>query len=348
MNYGTKQSNWNDVIPGDKMPAYDALSDPHLRGMQNGLRVKSHMKKLKELEERSRISRAKQEKLAQRRNIHCIYGCAHRHAPQRAAKPPKKQKQHLPTPHPAPSADHHTSTTPSSPSSSSTASTPSTDLDPYSDTFQSADKVVERVEDGREEEEEEEEEEVRKLSGEEEERMVDVLRGLIQPNYGAKGLGKPAVIAPYLLLSDGKAAKNVALLGTMSVSLVVNCAPSQCKTNAGTYEGTGIGYHEIAALDDPAYPLLERHMAEVATLVREQKEAGGVVLVHCFQGINRSATLVAGCLMAVEKRALRDAVVMIHSARPVVLQGNDGFVTQLLRMAAHHNLLGGLEGEGQD
>ena len=166
------------------------------------------------------------------------------------------------------------------------------------------------------------------------------LRGTtLKPDYGAKGLGKPARIAEGLYLSDGKAAKKAKTLEALGVTQVVNLAPAQCRTSTETYDGTGVAYVEVQAADDAAYPLLQAHLEDVAAAVGAHRERGGATLVHCFQGVNRSAALVVACLMKLDGVPLKKAVEVVHGARPVVLQGNDGFLSQLVAYAHAHALL---------
>lgn len=54
----------------------------------------------------------------------------------------------------------------------------------------------------------------------------------------------------------------------------------------------------------------------------------GVVLVHCAQGISRSASILIGYLMARERLAYESALSALQGVRPVV-QPNPGFVLQL-------------------
>eukprot|EP00754_Rhynchopus_humris_P042844 Rhum_TRINITY_DN2796_c0_g1::Rhum_TRINITY_DN2796_c0_g1_i1::g.8016::m.8016 len=166
------------------------------------------------------------------------------------------------------------------------------------------------------------------------------LRGTtLKPDYGGKALGKPARIAEYLYLSDGKAARNVKALEALGVTQVVNLAPGQCRTSARTYDGTGVAYVEVQAADEAAYPLLQAHLEDVAAAVGAHRERAGATLVHCFQGVNRSAALVVACLMKLDGVTLKKAVEVVHGARPVVLQGNDGFLSQLIAYAHAHALL---------
>jgi hypothetical protein len=56
--------------------------------------------------------------------------------------------------------------------------------------------------------------------------------------------------------------------------------------------------------------------------------SGGAVLVHCYQGISRSATIVISYLMRSCGLPLRDALAAVVAARPVV-RPNDAFLKQL-------------------
>ncbi len=56
--------------------------------------------------------------------------------------------------------------------------------------------------------------------------------------------------------------------------------------------------------------------------------AGASVLVHCAQGVSRSATLVAGYLMWAEKLSTDSAVAAVRSCR-ARCDPNDGFMLQL-------------------
>lgn len=61
--------------------------------------------------------------------------------------------------------------------------------------------------------------------------------------------------------------------------------------------------------------------------------AGGAVLVHCAQGVSRSATLVAGYLMWRERLGCDAAVAVVRATRPIA-DPNDGFVLQLREFEA--------------
>ena len=61
------------------------------------------------------------------------------------------------------------------------------------------------------------------------------------------------------------------------------------------------------------------------------RRARGNVLVHCAQGVSRSATIVASYLMRKENMSCNDALAFIKYLRPVS-RPNDGFRTQLKQL----------------
>eukprot|EP01064_Diplonema_japonicum_P016579 TRINITY_DN24584_c0_g1_i1.p1 TRINITY_DN24584_c0_g1~~TRINITY_DN24584_c0_g1_i1.p1 ORF type:complete len:919 (+),score=222.26 TRINITY_DN24584_c0_g1_i1:52-2808(+) len=178
------------------------------------------------------------------------------------------------------------------------------------------------------------------LSSEEVQRWVDHIKLTTAPNYGAKGLSKPAEIRPGLFLGDSKVAKRVGDLTSRGIKKVVNLAPAQSRTSRDTYFGSGIEYLEIAAEDDPSYPIL-RDLPAVVSFIDDTP-----CLVHCFQGVNRSAVLVAAYIMCIHRVGLLTAIKEVYEARPVVFVGNDGFLTSLVKHAHKIGLL--KEGDAED
>ncbi|KAJ9444760.1 Dual specificity protein phosphatase 1 [Diplonema papillatum] len=167
-------------------------------------------------------------------------------------------------------------------------------------------------------------------------RWTTKLRAAIPPIYSAKGLNKAAPVAKNLWIGDTKGAKNIAHLTSNGIKSVINCAPTMCRTSRETYADTDIEYHEVQAEDAADYPLLEKHLeADVLPLIAGDDP----VLIHCFQGVNRSATLLVACLMRAHGMPLIDAAATVHAARPVILQNNDGFIRQLIDMAHRLELL---------
>eukprot|EP01062_Namystynia_karyoxenos_P076967 TRINITY_DN7644_c0_g2_i7.p1 TRINITY_DN7644_c0_g2~~TRINITY_DN7644_c0_g2_i7.p1 ORF type:complete len:1940 (+),score=473.44 TRINITY_DN7644_c0_g2_i7:66-5822(+) len=171
-------------------------------------------------------------------------------------------------------------------------------------------------------------------------RWVGRVRAACPMDASFKLLSKPARITPGLYLGNSKAARGVGALRELGVTHIVNCAPLQARTPRALYEEGGLTVIEIPAVDDPDFALIPRFARQVSAQVCATQRAGGATLVHCFQGVNRSAALVIAHLMLAERVELLAACARTHAARPVILQGNDGFVRQLVELAAAEELLG--------
>eukprot|EP01061_Rhynchopus_euleeides_P031259 TRINITY_DN51774_c0_g1_i1.p1 TRINITY_DN51774_c0_g1~~TRINITY_DN51774_c0_g1_i1.p1 ORF type:complete len:560 (+),score=132.10 TRINITY_DN51774_c0_g1_i1:159-1682(+) len=171
---------------------------------------------------------------------------------------------------------------------------------------------------------------------------LNLIKSKTVPDYGHKGLSKPAEVRPGIFFGDGKMAKKVGDLTSRGVKKVVNLAPSQCRTSRDTYFGSGIEYLEIQAVDDVKYPI----MRDLPTLVSFIDESP--CYIHCFQGVNRSAVLVAGYIMCICRVPLLQAIQEVFRARPVAFQGNDGFLSALIHHAHRIGLLADEEGSNSN
>eukprot|EP01060_Flectonema_neradi_P005506 TRINITY_DN1367_c13_g1_i1.p1 TRINITY_DN1367_c13_g1~~TRINITY_DN1367_c13_g1_i1.p1 ORF type:complete len:376 (+),score=71.55 TRINITY_DN1367_c13_g1_i1:58-1185(+) len=367
-----KRGGWVDIRPNDKMQQYDALRDPHLRAMHEGERVKKHLNKMKQRELEERRNPETEAKLAWRKDVHELYGqpigiIKNSKTPPAKKDPPKRKvnkvkeptaKQNLSISSPGNrSAMSGSSRQTSSSSSSRSRSDSSYEMvsRPNAADIASSATVTPRDEpvtgkdnnDKSESSCEYSEDEYSDSSQLQQPQqptptsldikgIVSKLRRTIEPDYSAKGLNKPVAITDNIYLSCVRGARNVKILTELGIDLVLNCAPSQCRTSQSTYEGTNIKYHEIQATDEEGYKLLDIHFDEVEQLV---KSSSGKVLIHCFQGVNRSATFVVALLMSQNNIDLFKAASTVHSKRPVVLQGNDSFLEQLVHLADKLSLL---------
>ena len=89
---------------------------------------------------------------------------------------------------------------------------------------------------------------------------------------------------------------------------------------------------EIDAEDEPGYPLLALHFEQVGRFIDEMRSQERPVLVHCFAGMNRSATLCAAYLITRERMGLLEACRVLGARRGAVLK-NEDFVGQLVQLA---------------
>lgn len=111
------------------------------------------------------------------------------------------------------------------------------------------------------------------------------------------------------------------------VSHVVNCADVSA-SGLETMPAVKRAW-TLNARDEVDYPLLRRHFATFVECMASC-ERSDTVLVHCHEGRNRSAGLVAAFIMLVCKgRRADDVVSWLRSKRGPGLLSNPGFVQEL-------------------
>jgi protein-tyrosine phosphatase len=88
-------------------------------------------------------------------------------------------------------------------------------------------------------------------------------------------------------------------------------------------------YLEIPAEDHPRYNISKDFSTCFEFIEQVGRKKSGGILVHCIQGLNRSAAVVVAYLVGQKKLSLVEAVEMVASKRPGVLT-NRGFLKQLL------------------
>eukprot|EP01064_Diplonema_japonicum_P021537 TRINITY_DN31107_c0_g1_i1.p1 TRINITY_DN31107_c0_g1~~TRINITY_DN31107_c0_g1_i1.p1 ORF type:complete len:352 (+),score=50.25 TRINITY_DN31107_c0_g1_i1:55-1056(+) len=326
---------WVHTTPHEKMPAYDALRDPHLKGLQKGGRLRKHIKRVRAQEERARADPEKAARLAKIRNVHAAYGAIGSARARKKETPSKRSSepaaaQELKMIQSVPTEDRKDASPPPSEAQS----------DAESNEYSSDSYIQEGSppsEKGETHPEEMQSQPPRPPV--DHKKWIENIRDAIPPDYGKKGLNKPVCVADCLYLGDAKGAKNTRYLQEIGVKRVFNCAPSQTRTSSDTYEGTDISYEEIGAEDAEGYPLLEKHLHQAKASLTSARSDSSPMLIHCFQGVNRSAALVVACIMSLDGVGLLDAVRSVHALRPVILQGNDGFLRQLVDCADGLGLL---------
>eukprot|EP00741_Cyanophora_paradoxa_P017872 tig00021035_g17261.t1 len=132
------------------------------------------------------------------------------------------------------------------------------------------------------------------------------------------------VLPGFLYLGSAKGAAKRALLDSLGVDLVVNVS-RKCP-NLYPDEFRYVHWEIRDSLDED----IARYFADCNRILALAKRSGEVVLVHCMQGVSRSATLVLAFLMGVEGMSLRGALKLVHAARPIACP-NRNFFAQLLR-----------------
>ena len=139
-----------------------------------------------------------------------------------------------------------------------------------------------------------------------------------------------------LFLGDHVAAENKYILSRQGITHILTIGNGLYPKFPQKYS-----YKWISELDSPTANL-KQHFAACHRFINNAFSVGGRVLVHCYAGISRSATIVISYLMKEHGLTLPQATQHVRNKRWFV-QPNEGFTKQLLRfqrellVAAHKN-----------
>ena len=177
---------------------------------------------------------------------------------------------------------------------------------------------------------------------------LDKLRTILGVNYGQPA-PHPVQILPHVFLGSQRDAESLRTLRKIGITHVLNTAgfrgPRE-QPEKSPYEGYGIDYYEFKAEDNDLYNITQ-HFPESFRYLNDVKNSGGIALVHCALGINRSASVCVAYLMADQKVTLLKAVQTVKDKRRLCLT-NKGFQIQLIAYARRKRLLDPLPPEQRD
>ncbi|KAK2149882.1 hypothetical protein LSH36_433g03172 [Paralvinella palmiformis] len=168
------------------------------------------------------------------------------------------------------------------------------------------------------------------------ERVRDIL--LAEPCRGVST--EPHQLLSHMYIGSQNNAENLRLLRRLGITHVLNCAGfkgQRKQPERSPYDGLNIDYYEFKAEDYDTYDIV-RHFHEAFTFLDRVYRKGGVALVHCAMGINRSAATCVGYIMHHRSWPLLKVVQLIKDKRRVVLS-NKGFQLQLVRYARSVGML---------
>ena len=139
----------------------------------------------------------------------------------------------------------------------------------------------------------------------------------------------------FLYLGSQQDAADLALLHTLGITHVLNCAAGYTKTNQKYYGK--IKYKEFQAEDEDDYDMMQ-HFKEAYHFIEDARQSGGKIMIHCLMGINRSGVLAIAYIMVHKNIGPISAVQLARRSRSVLLT-NDGFQRQIVRFAHQRGLL---------
>ncbi|XP_076020853.1 dual specificity protein phosphatase 26-like [Genypterus blacodes] len=133
---------------------------------------------------------------------------------------------------------------------------------------------------------------------------------------------------PRLYIGDQHGAENRADLSLHRITHILNAAQSKTR-GPNIYEGMNITYMGIEARDSYDFDM-SVNFQKAADFIHRALSGGGKVLVHCFVGVSRSATLVLAYLMLKQNLTLVEAICAVKDNRGVM--PNRGFLRQLIKL----------------
>ncbi|KAJ8094439.1 hypothetical protein AAF712_005799 [Marasmius tenuissimus] len=135
----------------------------------------------------------------------------------------------------------------------------------------------------------------------------------------------PSLIVPQLYLSDYFSANDEAQLSKLGITHVISVMEYDVQIPDIIQEGNRI---HIRIPDKPDADILT-HLERTTEFIRlALMNARNNVLVHCYQGISRSATVVCAYLVATTGMRAIDSIAFVQSKRRIVCP-NSGFRQQL-------------------
>ena len=141
-----------------------------------------------------------------------------------------------------------------------------------------------------------------------------------------------------LYLGDVHDAANHKLLESLDVRCILIIAKE-----IPPFHSRGFIYMKINAYEDSQFDL-KKHFREILPFIHLQLDKGGV-LVHCYDGVSRSASVVVGYLMRFRNMSFQKALDFVKAKRPI--QPNEQFCRQLnlfeqeLKKSNQSQVLGG-------
>ena len=149
----------------------------------------------------------------------------------------------------------------------------------------------------------------------------------------------PTQSGDHIYVGNSASARAVSTLLTLGIGAVLNCAPSMCKDPVVKYRKHDIRYFELDCHDNQQFNILSPKVYDAAkAFIAQNQEEGRNVLVHCYAGINRSATLAVAYIVEREQKQLFEVFQQCFTARHGIIS-NKSFQVQLLNFASQKSLL---------
>ncbi|CAL8107017.1 unnamed protein product [Orchesella dallaii] len=139
---------------------------------------------------------------------------------------------------------------------------------------------------------------------------------------------------PPIFIGDEFAAKDIDTLKKLGITHILNAAYVASRTHYHSYgivdtcsDWYAVRGYDFESLDFPHFDL-SRYFEDAADFIESANSSKGKVLVHCYVGMSRSATLVIVYLMI--KKNMRAKDVLTHIRKTRAVYPNSGFLDQII------------------
>lgn len=155
-----------------------------------------------------------------------------------------------------------------------------------------------------------------------------------------KSKDEPVEIIPGLFIGSESHAKHEYLLKRLGITHVIAIHDKAQRHFPHTFD-----YLLIAIKDKPLVDVAS-HFADAHSFIRKALSNKGTVLVHCWAGVSRSATIVVSYMMQQDKLTFHEALRRVSDAKPDI-SPNPGFIHQLQQYEKQLNLTNTGSSNGQ-
>lgn len=142
-------------------------------------------------------------------------------------------------------------------------------------------------------------------------------------------------ILPFLFLGGKDESRSLDFLERHCIQTIINMTPPKSVDPAGVpnyhEDNRQFRYHRFSLVDTMAENIIPT-LKQAVELIERSRHYGNV-LVHCRQGVSRSAAIVAAYLIRYRGMSLSSALAFLRKRRPVV-RPNEAFLAQLERYEA--------------
>merc|ERR1711915_446540 len=140
-------------------------------------------------------------------------------------------------------------------------------------------------------------------------------------------------VFPDLFVGNAKSVISLEYLRSLGITHIVNTAAgdgvASVDVDKESLKELGISYYGIDC-NDLASVAISDYFQDTANFIEEALSTGGSVVVNCFAGVSRSATIAIAYLMQKKDLKIVEAFTTVKKHRDV--HPNPGFVSQLIQL----------------